>query len=248
MISKRETIVVLILVLFFQMTASSQEIINLVLVGENGITENIKEANSFIVVKKYPDGFKRLDYPVHAPLIKLKSYSDSLLTVLQGAYYEYAPDGAIAISGYYQNNAKHKDWYTYDDTGKVILIQKYNNGNLLETINPDTVKKDTADKKLKPGEKEAAFPGGGKSWIKYLTRNLNADLATKSVRGGTLKVAFRVNTEGRCVDVFLRKSVEFVLDEEGMRIIENAPVWEPAMKDGVTLNAYRIQPITFMKQ
>jgi hypothetical protein len=46
----------------------------------------------------------------------------------------------------------------------------------------------------------------------------------------------------------LRKSVEFVLDEEGMRIIEKAPLWEPAMKDGVKLNAYRIQPITFVKQ
>lgn len=239
---------VLFLLLFLQMNVYSQEIINLVLVSKNGITENIKEANSFIVVKKYPDGFKRLDYQVHAPLLKLKSYSDSLLTVLQGAYYEYAPDGAIAISGYYESNAKHKDWYTYDDTGKVILIEKYNKGTLIETINPDTVKKDTADNKLKPGEKEAVFPGGSKSWIRYLTHNLNADLSVKSVKGGTLKVAFRVNTEGKCVDVFLRKSVEFVLDEEGMRIIETAPVWEPAMKDGVKLNAYRIQPVTFIKQ
>jgi hypothetical protein len=237
-----------LLIFFLQTNAYSQEIINLVFVGKNGITESIKEAHSFIVVKKYPDGFKRLDYTVHAPLLKLKSYSDSLLTVLQGAYYEYAPDGAIAISGYYENNAKHKDWYTYDDTGKVILIEKYNNGTLIETINPDTVKKDTADKKLKPGEKEAGFRGGAKSWIKYLTHNLNADLSEKSVKGGTLKVAFRVDTEGKCVDVFLRKSVEFVLDEEGMRIIETAPLWEPAMKDGEKVNAYRIQPITFMKQ
>ncbi len=30
----------------------SQKIINLVFVGENGITQNIKEANSFIVIKK----------------------------------------------------------------------------------------------------------------------------------------------------------------------------------------------------
>lgn len=239
---------VLLIAVFLQLNLFSQEIVNLVMVGKDGITENIKKANSFIVVKKYSDGFKRLDYPVHAPLKKLRSYSDSSLTVLQGAYYEYAADGAIAISGYYDNNLKHKDWYTYNDTGKVILIEKFSNGFLTETINPDTIKKDTADKKLKPGEKEAVFKGGGKSWIQYLTRNLNADLAQNSVRGGTLKVAFRVNTDGKCVDVFLRKSVEFVLDEEGMRIIESSPLWEPAMKDGVKLNAYRIQPITFVKQ
>lgn len=243
-----KTVAFLIFSILLLKSSAAQEIVNLVLVGKNGITTKIKEAQSFVVVKKYPDGFKRLDYPVHAPLKKLRSYSDSSLTVLQGAYYEYATDGAIAISGYYENNLKHKDWFTYDDTGKVILIEKYNNGLLTETINPDTVKKDTADKKLKPGEKEAIFKGGGKNWIQYLTRNLNADLAQNSVRGGTLKVAFKVNTDGKCVDVFLRKSVEFVLDEEGMRIIESSPLWEPAMKDGVKLNAYRIQPITFVKQ
>jgi hypothetical protein len=241
-------ITLLMISISLQISVYAQEIVNMVLVGKNGITTKIKEAQSFVVVKKYPDGFKRLDYPIHAPLKKLRSYSDSSLTVLQGTYYEYAADGAITISGYYENNLKHKDWFTYNDTGKVILIEKYANGLLTETINPDTVKKDTTDKKLKPGEKEAVYKNGGKSWIQYLTRNLNADLAQKSVRGGTLKVAFRVNTDGKCVDVFLRKSVEFVLDEEGMRIIESSPLWEPAMKDDIKLNAYRIQPITFVKQ
>ena len=243
-----KTVTLLMLSVLLQISVSAQVIVNMVLVGKDGITTKIKETQSFVVVKKYPDGFKRLDYPMHAPLKKLRSYSDSSLTVLQGTYYEYATDGAITISGYYENNLRHKDWYTYDDTGKVILIEKYNNGLITETINPDTVKKDTADKKLKPGEKEAVYKAGGKSWMQYLTRNINADLAQNSVRGGTVKVAFRVNIEGKCEDVFLRKSVEFVLDEEGMRIIETAPLWEPAMKDGVKLNAYRIQPITFVKQ
>ncbi|MFM2327176.1 MAG: hypothetical protein RIR31_1378, partial [Bacteroidota bacterium] len=41
---------------------NAQKIVNLVLVDDNGVTENIKEAHSFIVVKKYPDNFQRLDY------------------------------------------------------------------------------------------------------------------------------------------------------------------------------------------
>lgn len=243
-----KTVTLIIFLVLLQFNVSAQEIVNMVLVGKNGITTKIKETQSFVVVKKYPDGFKRLDYPMHAPLKKLRSYSDSSLTVLQGAYYEYAADGAIAISGYYENNLKHKDWFTYNDTGKVILIEKYTNGILTETINPDTVKKDTANKKLKPGEREAVYKGSDKNWRQYLIRNLKADLAQNSVAGGTLKVAFKVNTEGYCVDVYLRKSVEFVLDEEGMRIIETSPVWDPAIKDGATVNAYRIQPITFVKQ
>ncbi len=244
-----ERLLVVVAFLLLQPTARAQQIVNLVMVGKNGITENIKQAHSFVVVKKYPDGFKRLDYPIHAPLKKLRSYSDSTLTVLQGSYCEYAADGAITMSGYYENNAKHKDWFTYNDTGKVILIEKYDKGTLMQTINPDTVKKDTSGTRLKPGEQEANFKADPKAWVKYLGKSLNPDLANSSVKGGLVKVAFRVNTDGKCVDVFLRKSVEFVLDEEAIRVIENAPLWEiPAMKDGKKLNAYRIQPVTFVKQ
>jgi TonB family protein len=73
-------------------------------------------------------------------------------------------------------------------------------------------------------------------------------LAVKSRSGGTVRVGFRVNTDGKCVDVFLRRSVEFVLDEEGLRIVEKSPLWNPAVQNGRKVNAYRIQPITFKKQ
>ncbi len=223
-----------------------QEIINVVLVGKKGITENIKEAQSFIIVKRYPEGFRRLDYNIRAPLQKVRNYSDSNLTVLEGAYYEYA-NGALSLSGYYINNLKEKDWYHYNDTGKVILEEKYEKGILIKTTDPDTVKKEQKDTKLKDGEKEAFFKKGDKDWINYLTRALDADIGNKSVKGGKVRVAFTVNTSGKCVDVYLRKSVEFVLDEEAVRVIENSPTWNPAVQDGKKLNAYRIQPFTFIK-
>jgi antitoxin component YwqK of YwqJK toxin-antitoxin module len=168
----------LLVVVFFISTLSfSQEIVNLVMVGDNGITEDIKKANAFIVVKKYPDGFQRLDYKFNQPLQKLRTFSDSSLTVLQGPYYEYAFMGWLFKSGNYQNNAKDGEWKNYDDTGKVILIEKYDQGVLMETINPDTVKKE------KPVESkydiEASFKKGGKDWINYLSRNLNGGFSCK---------------------------------------------------------------------
>jgi periplasmic protein TonB len=226
----------------------SQQIVNVVLVGDEGVTENIKKAHSFIVVKKYPDCFKRLDYKKNAPLQKLRSFSDSTLTVLDGVYMEYGSTGYASISGYYSNNLKDRDWYTYNEKGKQLLLEKYDKGVLISTKDLDTVKKDTAKYVLKPGEIEAKFKNGGTDWSKYLTRNLDGNVATKSVRGGEVIVQFVVNKDGKCVNVNLHKSVEFVLDEEAIRIIEKSPLWESAEQDGRKVNAYRRQPITFLKQ
>jgi protein TonB len=227
---------------------NAQKIVNLVLVGDNGVTENIKEAHSFIVVKKYPDNFQRLDYKMRKPLQSLRSYSDSTLEVLQGNCYEYTPNGRITKSGFYQNNLKEKSWYYYNDTGKVILEEKFANGVLIERINPDTIKKEERVDDIKTVEQEATFNKGDRDWIKYLQKNLNSDVAQNSVRGGEVRVGFVVDKNGKCMDVFLRKSVEFVLDEEAIRVIERSPLWHPAVQNGKIVNAYRIQPITFAKQ
>lgn len=227
--------------------AVSQEIVNLVMVGKNGVTENIKEAHSFIVIKKYPGGFQRLDYKLKGPLQKLRSYSDSTISIMQGPYYEYTPSGTIAKSGYYEHNLKEKDWYYFNDTGKVILEEKYEKGMLVKTVDPDTVKRESVSDKLKAGEREAVYKNGDSDWKRYLVQKLNAEVGNQSVRGGQVRVCFIVDTSGKCVNVYLRKSVEFVLDEEAIRVIEKSPLWEPAVQFGRKVNAYRIQPITFSK-
>lgn len=234
---------------FFIVTCTAQQIVNVVFVGNNGATDNIKEAHSFIVVKKYPNSYKRLDYKFNAPLIKERNYSDSTLAVLEGKYIEFAPDGSKSKSGQYQDNLKEDSWYFYNDTGKVILEEQYDKGILVATINPDTVKGHASKTvTLQPGEKEATFKNGDKDWKNYLVRNLKAEVAQGSLRGGKVTVQFVVNTEGKCVDIHLAKSVEYVLDEEAIRIIENSPVWKPAIQDGRKVNAYRRQPITFAKE
>ena len=131
----------------------------------------------------------------------------------------------------------------------MVLLEKYENGILMSTLNVDTVEKDKAkEDSLKPGEIEAKFKNGNADWMKYLTRNLNADVANNSINGGNVIAQFMVNTTGKCVEINLFKSVEFVLDEEVIRIIEKSPLWQPAVQAGKNVNAYRRQPITFVKQ
>jgi hypothetical protein len=236
------------LLLSFCTTCFSQKITNYVFVGDSGITKNVKVAHSFIVIKKFPSSFQRLDYKMKGPLIKEANYSDSTLKTLQGLYYQYDEKGALFISGQFDNNLKEKEWYTYNDTGKVVLIDTYEKDILLKSVNPDTLKKEVEDTTLKKDEQEASFGKKDKDWKNFLLKNLNGSVAEDSYKGGSIRIGFTVDTTGKCINIYMRKSVEFVLDEEGKRIMQLSPLWNPAMQKGKKLRAYRIQPLTFLKQ
>ncbi len=241
-----------LMVCFFSMLlyckgSFAQEIVNLVLVGNSGITEDVTKAHSFIVVKQYPGFFQRLDYVIGAPLQKLKTYSDSSLSILHGDYYEYDAKGNMKVRGNYENNARENEWYFYNDTGKIIRYETYMKDVLIKTTDPDTLKKEEKTDKISTVELEAEFGKGQKGWIKYLIGNLRSELSLQSVNGGAVWVEFVVNTEGKCTNVHLFKSVEFVLDEEAIRVIEKSPSWKAAVQNGKKVNAYRRQPISFVK-
>jgi Gram-negative bacterial TonB protein C-terminal len=236
----------LIPILFSLTNSKAQEIVNIVLVGQNGVTTNIKEANAFIVVKQFGQIFQRLDYKMHAPLVKERNYADASMTVLKGNYFEYDENGALKIWGKYEENKKTSSWFSYNDTAKMILEEQYENGVLIKTINPDTVKNIVDTVKYKD-EVEASFGKKKGDWMKYLLKNLDPNVANNSLKGGQVRVAFKINTLGVCTDIFLKKSVEFVLDEEAKKIIQNSPVWQPAFQNGKFVNSYRLQPISFEK-
>jgi len=229
--------------------AMSQKIVNIVLVGKNGVTKDKKEATSFIVMKKLEDGsFQRLNYNMRRPLQSVQTYSDASLSVLEGPYYSYNEAGLLQLKGEYHNNKKDKEWHYYNDTFKVIKTEVFEEGVLVKTIDPDTVKKviDTVKNDSLPKlEIEASFPGGDKAWVKYLTKNIDPDAGAKSVKGGKVLVCFVVTVTGKVARSFLRKSVEFVLDEEALHVINNSPDWKPAVQNGKKVNAYRVQPLTF---
>jgi protein TonB len=240
-----KTIGIIMMIIFSSCFAKSQEIVNLALVGDNGVTENIKEAHSFILIKKYPDGtFQRLNYKLYGPLKNLQTYSDSTISIKEGNFYSYTSAGQLELWGWYSNNKKDKEWTYYNDKFKAVRKETYENGILIKSVDYDTVKDKHTDT-LAKDESEAVFVGGQKAWVKFLVKNLDADLAAKSVKGGEVNVCFIVSKTGKISSSFLQKSVEFILDEEALRVINLSPDWKPAVQAGKNVNAYRVQPITF---
>lgn len=228
--------------------AIGQKVTKIVLLGENGIVQDIKLARSFIVMKKYPDGsYQRLNYKKRGPLQSLQTYGDSTLSFYEGKYLAYHANGNLNCMGYYVKNKKDKTWYYYNDTFKVIKEEIYEAGELIKTIDPDTIKKEITEA-YNPGkyEVEAGHPGKKGTWEKYLTSTLDPDIVLKSVNGGKVIVGFTINTSGNVEDVYLRISVEYVLDEEAIRVISQSPPWSPANQNGKKVKAFRMQPLTFI--
>jgi len=227
----------------------AQRVTKIVFLGEKGIVPDIKSAKSFIVMKKYPDGsYQRLNYKKEGPLESMQTYGDSSLSFFEGNYFRYSNRGLLNCMGYYKQNKKDSVWYYYNDTFKVIKKEIYRAGELIKTIDPDSVKKEFSSiEEFIKIEREASFPGKNGAWVDYLNRTVNPDVSLKSVTGGRIIVCFSISPLGDVENIYLRKSAEYVLDEEGIRVIRESPAWNPADQNGKKVIAFRTQPLEFIK-
>lgn len=245
-----------ILLLFFVNFLYSQKVTKIVFIGEKGIVKDYKEAKSFIVMKKFPDGsFQRLNYKKRGPLESLQTYGDGTLSFFEGRYYSYT-NGNLNCMGYYNQNKKDSTWYYYDDTLKLIRKEIYSAGELIKTVDPDTVNQKSVELTgIISTEKVATFPGGPNAWSKYLDKvfykktveTFDDNVITKSANGGKVKIHFTISETGDVEDIYLLKSVEYILDEELYRIIKDAPAWIPAERNGVKIKSHRRQSLDFVK-
>jgi hypothetical protein len=100
-------------------------------------------------------------------------------------------------------------------------------------------------------EVEAAFPGGQEAWAKYLRKNLNGDVPfNNNAPSGNYPVAvkFVVGKDGSVKDIKALTKNGYGTEEEVIRIIQKSGKWTPAIVNGRPVNAYRIQPITFVAE
>ena len=235
----------------------AQRITKIVLLGEKGIVQDIKLAKSFIVMKKYPDGsYQRLNYKKRGPLESVQTYGDSTLSFFEGNYYKYSNNGILSCKGYYRQNKKDSLWSYYNDSFKIIKQEIYQAGELIQTIDSDTTRSFYSMKGFPHIDTEASFQGGPKAWDKYLDKKFYSktletldddNVITRSAKGGEVIIFFSINEAGNVEDIGLRKSVEYILDEEAIRLIRNSPSWNPAISNGQKVTSYKSQSISFGK-
>ncbi|NVK49101.1 MAG: energy transducer TonB, partial [Cyclobacteriaceae bacterium] len=111
------------------------------------------------------------------------------------------------------------------------------NGKLVE-INADEIF-DVVEDMPKPS-------GGMSAWNEYLISNLKYPTkARETETEGTVIVAFVVNTDGSISDVEILRGIGAGCDEEALRVIQNAPNWEPGKQRGKEVRTRMRLPIRF---
>jgi len=98
-------------------------------------------------------------------------------------------------------------------------------------------------------DEEAAFPGNDAGWRKFIVKNLKPEVPQENGAPSgkyTVKVQFIIKKDGSLSDIRATTKMGYGTEEEVVRIIEKSGVWKPAMINGQPVNAYRIQPVTFL--
>ncbi|MBR1556229.1 MAG: TonB family protein [Prevotella sp.] len=90
------------------------------------------------------------------------------------------------------------------------------------------------------------FPGGPEAWQNWIGKNLfYPQEALKKKVGGTVIVTFIVEKDGSITDIWVRESVDPVLDKEAIRVAKKMPRWNPGFFNGEPVRVRYNLPLTF---
>jgi periplasmic protein TonB len=89
-------------------------------------------------------------------------------------------------------------------------------------------------------------PGGMSGWNQYLSKNLKYPTQARRMGiEGTVIVVFVINTDGSIQDVEVLRGIGGGCDEEAVRVVSEAPKWEPGKQRGRAVRTRMRLPIRF---
>ena len=116
--------------------------------------------------------------------------------------------------------------------------------------NERLIKKNDNNKIFTKAEVPSQFIGGEEAWRAFLRKNLKVTTPVDSgARAGKYKVVvkFIIHTDGTLSDITCENDPGFGTCAEVKRLIaESSKKWTPAMQNGIKVNSYHRQPVTFL--
>ncbi len=105
----------------------------------------------------------------------------------------------------------------------------------------------TVDTKPKTTAIAPGFPGGREVWMNFLNRNLKPPAELSAGEEKTVTVKFLVSADGSVKDIQITQSAGPSFDNEVIRVLKRMPKWKPAMENGIPVEAFVTQPVTFFR-
>ncbi len=132
-----------------------------------------------------------------------------------------------------------------EKTQMITFKREIPGGNAIEELNRAFTRRDSTI--VRELDVEASFPGGPSGWLRFLNLNFHYPADAQSLRlQGTVNVQFQVSDNGSVSEVeAISGPTQGGLREEVIRLIKLSGKWVPAMKNGVPVKSYKIQPLSF---
>lgn len=194
----------------------------------------------------------------NGPMIRWETYYDKNLDIPNGRFAWYNNSGGLNSTGSTYRGKKDGAWeYFIGDTSQLSLSEHYYRGKFLKRENfienivqyadgiTETEMKTDSTNIIIP----ASYKGGLRAWQNYLTSEVK--IPDRFVRGSTsgnfakVVVNFMINKEGRVSDIFIKKSTEWSVDTEAIRVIKKSIDWKPAYQYGKPIIYWKQQSISF---
>jgi hypothetical protein len=149
--------------------------------------------------------------------------------------FHYWQSGVLRSTVFYDYvNPKLDRAIYYDDKGNIVDLS--------------TLKDTYQDKVFIKAEIEASFPGGAGAWTRYISTKIMKrieELHDDPNSRGTCRVRFIVDKEGKVSEVEAITMQNTRLAKIAVDAVVTGPNWLPALQNGVAVNAYREQPISY---
>lgn len=207
-----------------------------------------KNASYLVEKKKLSDtAWQFRYYNMWGPCIRLETYKDAAKTTRHGKYITYNRSGKRDTAGYFIDNSFHLQRGLADLVTIPVLpgtMPRPANASAVAT-EPAVIHTDSVSVFTRV-EADAQFPGGLNGWKQYISENLRfPKRAEKRSIGGNVVIVFIVDKTGKVSACEVDRSIEYSLDNEGIRLISQSPNWQPATQNGKAVNALKTQPLIF---
>jgi protein TonB len=144
-----------------------------------------------------------------------------------------------------------------DDTTKVTpyiptteeIINTVQNGNVSDTVTYIEPTDPVVPAEVKPFifvEEMPEFPGGTAALLKYVSENLRypEEAQNNNVQGRVI-LKFVVNPDGSVDRIEVLRSVDQLLDDEAIRVVNSLPRFKPGKQGGIAVPVWFSLPVTF---
>jgi TonB family protein len=168
------------------------------------------------------------------------------ISLKHGKYEEWYSTGEKKTECYYSNDKLNGEYKVFYPNGTIKKVELWKKG---EWVQGECFDEQGNKTQPCPYSAKAEFIGGTAELLRYVNNAIVYPQFAKE-RGfqGRVYVSFNVDTDGSLVDVEVARGIQWLIDNEAVRIVKNMPKWKPAMLEGNPVKMKFTMPINFILQ